>query len=270
MHGILFLITIVINFNVGFMEKIFENKVALVTGGSFGIGRAAAIAFALRGARVVIADWIEDPEQATLNEIKKSGSEGTFVQCDVSKTADVSGLLVKCVSTYGRLDFAFNNAGIEGLQAITHECTEENWDKTIGVNLKGIWLCMKMEIPHMLKRGGAIVNCASVAGLNGFRGLPAYVATKHGVIGLTKTAALEYSTQGVRVNAVCPGVIHTAMIDRITGKEKEVEKQFVGLEPMGRMGNPEEVAEAVVWLCSDAASFVTGIAMPVDGGFTSQ
>jgi len=260
----------VINWNLGFMEKIFENKVALVTGGSFGIGRAAAIAFALRGARVIVADWVEDPDKATLNEIKKAGSEGIFVQCDVSKTADVSRLLVKCVNTYGRLDFAFNNAGIEGLQATTHECTEENWDKTIGVNLKGIWLCMKMEIPHMIKRGGAIVNCASVAGLNGFRGLPAYVATKHGVIGLTKTAALEYATQGIRVNAVCPGVIHTAMIDRITGREKEVEKQFVGLEPVGRMGNPEEVAEAVVWLCSDASSFVTGIAMPVDGGFTSQ
>jgi NAD(P)-dependent dehydrogenase (short-subunit alcohol dehydrogenase family) len=157
------------------------------------------------------------------------------------------------------------------VQATTHECTEENWDKTIAVNLKGIWLSMKNEIPQMLKnRKGAIVNCSSVAGLNGFPGLPAYVATKHGVVGLTKTAALEYSTQGIRVNAVCPGVIHTAMMDRLTGKDKEVEKQYTEMEPIGRMGNPEEVAEAVVWLCSDAASFVTGIAMPVDGGFNAE
>ena len=253
------------------MEKTFENKVVIVTGGSFGIGRATAVAFAKRGARVVIADWIEDKNQEALKLIKQAGVEGLFVKCDVSKAEDVSRLMEKCMATYGRLDFAFNNAGIEGIQAITHECTEENWDKTINVNLKGIWLCMKMEIPLMLRNGrGVIVNCASVAGLNGFRGLPAYVATKHGVVGLTKTAALEYAKEGIRVNAVCPGVIHTEMVDRLTGLDKEVEKQFVGLEPLGRMGDPEEVAEAVIWLCSDAASFVTGISLPVDGGFIAQ
>ncbi|MGZ8543653.1 MAG: SDR family oxidoreductase [Flavisolibacter sp.] len=253
------------------MDKLFQNKVALVTGGSFGIGRATAIAFAQRGARVVIADWLEDKEGIALKQIKDAGSEGIFIQCDVSKPADVKGAIDKAIATYGQLDYAFNNAGIEGATAPAHECTEENWDKTLGINLKGIWLCMKNEIPQMLKQGsGAIVNCSSVAGLNGFAGLPAYTASKHGVIGLTKTAALENAKAGIRVNAVCPGVIHTAMMDRITGKDKEVEKSFVGLEPMERMGTPEEVAEAVIWLCSDAASFVTGHAMTVDGGFTAR
>ena len=252
------------------MEKIFEGKIALVTGGSFGIGRATALAFAKRGAKVVIADWMEDKENETIKQIKAAGSDAIFVKCDVSISADVKSMIEKSIASFGRLDFAFNNAGIEGLSANTHECTEENWDKTIGINLKGIWLCMKNEIPYMLKNGkGAIVNCASVAGLNGFPGLPAYVATKHGVVGLTKTAALEYAKQGIRVNAVCPGVIHTAMIDRLTGKDKQVEKQYTAMEPVGRMGNPEEVAEAVIWLCSDAASFVTGVSLPVDGGFTS-
>ena len=253
------------------MDKLFQNKVALVTGGSFGIGQATAIAFAQRGARVAIADWLEDKEGVALRQIKESGGEGIFIQCDVSKPADVKAMIEKTISTYGRLDYAFNNAGIEGMQAPVHECTEENWDKTIGINLKGVWLCMKAEIPEMLKQGGgAIVNCASVAGLNGFAGLPAYVASKHGIVGLTKTAALENAKAGIRVNAVCPGVIHTAMIDRITGKDKEVEKSFVSLEPVNRMGKPEEVAEAVIWLCSDGASFITGHAMTVDGGFTAQ
>ena len=252
------------------MEKIFEGKVALVTGGSYGIGRATAIAFARRGAKVVVADWKEDKDNETIKLIKGAGSDALFVQCDVSGSTEVRDMIEKAIARFGRLDYAFNNAGIEGEMASTHECTEANWDKTTGVNLKGVWLCMKHEIQQMLKLNkGAIVNCASIAGLSGFAGLSAYVATKHGVVGLTKSAALEYAKQGIRVNAVCPGVIHTAMIDRITGRDKEVEKQYIAMEPIGRMGNPEEVAEAVVWLCSDAASFVTGIAMPVDGGFTS-
>lgn len=252
------------------MNNLFTGKVALVTGGSFGIGRATAIAFAKRGAKVAIADWINDPKNETVKLIEAAGGEAMFIKCDVSILTEVRAMVEKTIERYGRLDFAFNNAGIEGQTANTHECTEENWDKTIGINLKGIWLCMKMEIPSMLKEGkGVVINCASVAGLNGFAGLPAYTASKHGIAGLTKTAALEYANKGIRVNAVCPGVIHTAMVDRVTGKDKEVEKKYIGMEPIGRMGNPEEVAEAVVWLCSDAASFITGINMPVDGGFSA-
>lgn len=250
------------------MDKIFEGKVALVTGGSFGIGQATAIAFAKRGAKVAIADWIEDKEQATLKKVQAEGVEAMFIRCDVSDNMAVKSMVEKIVKAYGRLDFAFNNAGIEGATANTHECSEENWHKTLNVNLTGVWLCMKNEIAVMLQQGkGAIVNCASVAGLIGFPGLPAYVVSKHGVIGLTKTAALENAKLGIRVNAVCPGVIRTPMIDRITGKDKEVEKQYVSMEPVGRMGEPSEVAEAVVWLCSDSASFVTGHALPVDGGW---
>lgn len=251
------------------MEKIFKDKVAIVTGGSFGIGRATAIAFANRGAKVAIVDCVEDQE--TLNLIKSSGGEAIFINCDVSNDVNVRLMVQKVIDQYGRLDYAFNNAGIEGHQAITHECTEEIWERTIGVNLKGVWLCMKYEIQQMLKQGrGAIVNTASIAGLVGFQGLPAYVASKHGVIGLTKTAALEYAKLGIRINAVCPGVIKTPMVDRFTGKNKEVEKQFENMEPVGRMGQPEEVAEAAIWLCSDAASFVTGDAMAVDGGWIAQ
>jgi NAD(P)-dependent dehydrogenase (short-subunit alcohol dehydrogenase family) len=248
------------------MEKIFDQKVALVTGASFGIGRATAIEFARRGARVVVVDWIEDSE--TLKLISDLGAEALFVKCDVSKDNDVSQMINQTITTFGRLDFAVNNAGIEGTTNQVHECTEENWDKTIGVNLKGTWLCLRYEIETMRKQGkGSIVNTASVAGLIGFPGLPAYVASKHGIIGLTRTAALENAKQGIRVNAVCPGVIKTPMVDRVTGKDKTVEKAYEDMEPIGRMGTPEEVAEAIVWLCSDAASFVTGNAMAVDGGW---
>lgn len=194
-----------------------------------------------------------------------------FVKCDVSVDLEVKNLIAATVSTYGKLDFAFNNAGIEGHSAPTHECTVENWDKTINVNLRGTWFCMKHEIELMLREGkGAIVNNASIAGLVGFQGIPAYVASKHGIIGLTKTASLEYARQNIRVNVVCPGVIRTPMIDRFTGKNKEVEKQFANQEPIGRLGDPEEVAAAVMWLCSDASSFVTGVALPVDGGWVAQ
>lgn len=249
--------------------KDFKNKVAIITGGSFGIGRATAIAFAKRGAKVIIADYVDGMESIKL--VKAEGAEGLFIKCDVSKVTDVKDMVEKTVAEFGRLDYAFNNAGIEGPSAFLHEYTEENWDKTIGINLKGVWLCMKYELQQMLKqKKGAIVNCASVAGLVGVSRLPAYVASKHGVIGLTKTCALENAKMGVRINAVCPGVIDTPMVDRITGKNKVVEKKFIDMEPIGRMGHPEEVAEAVTWLCSDAASFVTGHAMAVDGGWTTQ
>jgi len=251
------------------METGFKNKVAIVTGGSFGIGRATAVAFAKKGAKVAVVDWVEDSE--TINIIKDFGGEAIFIKCDVSNAADVKAMVEKTVNTFGRLDYAFNNAGIEGESAVTQDCTEENWDKTIGVNLKGVWLSMKYEIPEMLKNGkGVIINCASIAGLVGFPGLPAYVASKHGIIGLTKTSALECAKLGIRVNAVCPGAIKTAMIDRITGNKKEVEEQFEAMEPIGRLGQPEEVANAVLFLCSNEASFVTGHAMAIDGGWVAQ
>ena len=251
------------------MEKIFLGKVAIVTGGSFGIGKATAIEFAKRGANVVVADWLDG--QDTVLAIEGQGAKGLFIKCDVSRASDVKAVVDQTISEFGRLDFAFNNAGIEGAQAPVHQYTEADWDKTLGINLKGIWLAMKFEIDQMLNEGkGVIVNCASIAGLIGFPGLSAYVASKHAVVGLTKTAALEYAKQGIRVNAVCPGVIRTAMIDRVTGKDKVVEKQYEDMEPVGRMGAPEEVAEAVMWLCSESSSFVTGVALPVDGGWIAR
>jgi len=253
------------------MDKLFKNKIALVTGGSYGIGSVTALAFAERGASVIIADNHEDEQRKTLNAIDEIGGGGMFIKCDVSNAADVHHLIQTIENKFGGLDFAFNNAGIEGHQAVTHECTEENWDKTMDINLKGIWLCMKEEITVMLKKNrGDIVNTASIAGLNGFAGLPAYVASKHGIVGLTKSAALEYAKMGIRVNVVCPGVIHTEMIDRLTGKDKTVEKEYENMEPVGRMGRPEEVAEAVIWLCSDMASFVTGAVLPIDGGYNAK
>lgn len=251
------------------MEEQFKGKVAIVTGSSFGIGRAAAILFAKRGASVILTDWVED--QVTLDSIREFGGEAVFVKCDISKEEDVMAMVEKAVSTYGGVDIAFNNAGIEGHSALVHESTSEHFDQTIGVNLRGTWLCMKYEIAEMLKKGkGAIVNNASIAGLVGFQRAPAYVASKHGVIGLTKTAALDYAKNGIRVNAICPGVIRTPMVDRYTGKQKEIEKQFADMEPIGRLGEPEEVAELAIWLCSDAASFITGDAIAVDGGWVAQ
>jgi NAD(P)-dependent dehydrogenase (short-subunit alcohol dehydrogenase family) len=251
------------------MEKVFQNKTIIVTGSSFGIGKAAAIAFANRGANVVLADYIDD--QDTLQTIIKMGANAFFIQCDVANEEDVRKMTEAAIQKYGSIDFAFNNAGIEGQSATTVECSNENWDRVIGVNLTGVWYCMKYQIQQMLKQGkGSIVNNASIAGLVGFPNVPAYTASKHGVIGLTKAAALEYARKGIRVNVVCPGVIRTPMIDRFTGKNKEVEKAFENAEPIGRMGEPEEVAEAVVYLCSEAASFVTGVAFPVDGGWVAQ
>ncbi len=246
-------------------------KIALVTGGGSGIGRAAALAFAREGAKVVISDIAVAGGEETVRMVQAAGGEATFVKADVSKPTAVEALVNKVMETYGRLDCAFNNAGIEGEIRQTAECSEENWDRTLAINLKGVWLCMKYEIPVMLKQGGgAIVNTASVAGLVGFQGLPAYVASKHGVAGLTKTAALEYAKSGIRVNAVCPGVINTPMVERLFSGQPHWGEAVQALEPVARMGKPEEVAEAVVWLCSDAASFVTGLAMAVDGGLVAQ
>ncbi|MCK5443822.1 MAG: SDR family oxidoreductase [Maribacter sp.] len=249
------------------MEQIFKEKVVIVTGSTFGIGKSTAIAFAKRGAKIVLSDWLEDEETEKI--IRENGGEAIFIKCDVSEEEDVKNLVTKTIAHYGRLDFAFNNAGIEGIPAPVTDCTNDNWDKTININLKGVWHCMKYQIPEILKTGsGSIVNNASIAGLVGFEGIPAYVASKHGVVGLTKNVALDYAKQGIRVNAVCPGVIQTPMIDRFTGGDPKVLKQLITAKPMGRMGQPEEIAKTVVFLCSDAASFITGQAIAVDGGWT--
>jgi NAD(P)-dependent dehydrogenase (short-subunit alcohol dehydrogenase family) len=255
----------------GKMEKLVEGKVAVVTGGSSGIGRATALAFAKEGAKVVVADVLIEEGQETVRLIHQEGGEAIFVRTDVSKAAEVEALIQSCIQVYGRLDCAFNNAGIEGAVAPTADCTEENWDRVIAVHLKGQWLCMKYEIPQMLKQGkGAIVNMASVAGLVGIQGLSAYCASKGGVVQLTRAAALEYAKANIRINVVCPGLIRTAMAERVININPEYAAQVIGMHPLGRLGNPEELAAAVLWLCSDAASFVTGHAMAVDGGYVAQ
>jgi NAD(P)-dependent dehydrogenase (short-subunit alcohol dehydrogenase family) len=253
------------------MYPSIQNTVALVTGGSAGIGRATALAFAREGARVVVADVADAGGEETVRLIRDAGGEAVYVHADVSRPHEVEAMVGRAVDAFDRLDYAFNNAGIEGEPAATAECSEENWDRVLGINLRGVWLCMRYQIPQMLRQGGgAIVNCSSVAGLVGFAGSPAYVASKHGVVGLTKTAALDYATQGIRVNAVCPGVIRTAMIERYTHGDSEAAAQLTAMQPVGRMGTPEEIADAVLWLCSDGASFVTGQAIAVDGGLISR
>jgi NAD(P)-dependent dehydrogenase (short-subunit alcohol dehydrogenase family) len=250
----------------------FHTKVALITGGSAGIGRATALAFAREGARVVIADVDVEGGEETARLVRTAGGEALFVPTDVSRTTDVRTLVERTVATYGRLDYACNNAGIEGTQAPTADYPEEIWNRVININLTGVWLCMKYEIPQMLTQGGGvIVNMASILGTVGFPNAAAYVAAKHGLIGLTRTAAIEYAPRGIRVNAVCPAFITTPMLDRAgLLTNPEVYATIVNLHPIKRLGKPEEVAEAVIWLCSDAASFVTGHALLVDGGYVAQ
>jgi NAD(P)-dependent dehydrogenase (short-subunit alcohol dehydrogenase family) len=249
----------------------FDGKVALVTGGGVGIGRATALAFAREGAQVVIGNRNVASGDEVVKAIQAAGGEASFLRTDVESEDDIKALVDHAVSTYGRLDVAFNNAGIEGLVAPLVDQTDDNFRSVMNINVRGVWLSMKYQIPEMLKTGGgAIVNNSSVAGLIGFGGIGIYSASKHAVMGLTKVAALEYSAQGVRVNAVNPGVIDTSMVDRLADSLQTEKESLGSLHPIGRIGYPDEVANAVLWLCSEKASFVTGTAMPVDGGFTAQ
>jgi NAD(P)-dependent dehydrogenase (short-subunit alcohol dehydrogenase family) len=250
------------------MSGELKGKVALVTGGTTGIGRDTAVLFAKEGAKVVVSGRREAEGKETLELIRAAGGDGLFVQGDVSKAADVEDLIKKTVAKFGRLDVAFNNAGIEGKWVPITEQSEEDWDRTIDINLKGTWLCLKYEIRQMLKQGGggAIVNMASVAGLMGNATAATYCASKHGVMGLTKAAALETAVNGIRVNVVCPAVIETPMADRAFA-DPVVNKWVLGMHAIGRFGRPMEIAEGVLWMCSERASFMTGQSLVLDGGF---
>jgi len=250
------------------MTPELQGKVGLVTGGTSGIGRDTAVHFAKAGAKVVVAGRREPQGKETIELIRAARGEGLFVQADVSKASEVDALIQKTVERFGRLDVAFNNAGIEGVWVSIIRQSEDDWDQTIDINLKGVWLSLKYEIRQMLKQGGggAIVNMASIQGLVGSAGAAEYTASKHGVIGLTKAAALETARNRIRINAVCPGAIETSMADRLFGAP-ELHKFVLGCHPLGRFGKPVEIAEAVVWMCSDRASFMTGHTLVLDGGF---
>ncbi|MGW8954780.1 glucose 1-dehydrogenase [Streptomyces sp. NPDC055709] len=252
-------------------EKLLEDKVVIITGAARGIGRSSAVHFARHGARLLLADLDSEPGEEVADLVRQEGGEAAFVRTNVSSAQDVEALVATAVRQYGRLDCAFNNAGIDGEAAPLSESSEENWDLVTSVDLKGVWLCLKYELREMVQHGGgSIVNTASAAGTVGLDyGLSAYVAAKHGVIGLTRAAALEYATQGIRVNAVCPGVVRTTMLEEAIRAGLVTEEEATALQPMRRLGKPKEIARAAAWLCSDQASFVTGHAMAVDGGFVA-
>jgi NAD(P)-dependent dehydrogenase (short-subunit alcohol dehydrogenase family) len=253
------------------MPGLLQGKIALVTGGGSGIGRATALRLAGEGAKLMIADYIPEGGERTVRMVKEAGGEAGFVNADVSIAIQAEAAVSETVRRYGRIDCAFNNAGIEGKIANTVECSEEVFDRVIAINLKGVWLCMKYEIQEMLKQGGgSIVNTASIAGLVGFEGLPAYNASKGGVVQLTRTAALEFATKNIRVNCVCPGVIRTPMVERLLDTRGFTEQELTAGEPVGRMGKPEEIAEGVLWLLSGASSFVTGHPLVIDGAWVAR
>ena len=247
----------------------FTGKVAFVTGATSGIGRATALAFAKAGAAVTVADVSEEGNLETARLIEEAGGRALSLRCDVSNSEDVKAALDRTIQTFGKLDFAFNNAGIEQPVAPMSEIEDEDFDRLVAINLRGMFLCLKHQVPLLLRNGGgAIVNTSSGAGVNGIAGQAAYAATKHAVIGMTKSAALDYAKDGVRINAVCPGIIDTPMMQRFTGGTPEGLARVIAQEPVGRMGKPEEIAAAVLYLCSDMAAFVIGHAMVVDGGQT--
>jgi NAD(P)-dependent dehydrogenase (short-subunit alcohol dehydrogenase family) len=248
-----------------------EGKVAIITGAGMGIGRATAEVFAREGARLVLADVAVEEGQQTEQLVKELGAEALFLRADVTDDEAHAALVRAAVGSYGALHLAFNNAGIEGDAGLTADLAPADWDRVIAVNLRGVWLGMRHQIPAILEAGGgAIVNNASVAGLVGFPNRAHYVASKHAVVGLTKSAALEYGAQGIRINAVCPGVIRTKMVQRVIDADPSMEELLAGMEPIGRIGGPSEIADAVAWLCSSASSFVMGQAIAVDGGLTTQ
>ena len=251
------------------MGDSMKDRVALVTGAGSGIGRATSLVFAREGAKVMAVDLMDGPMLETVGLIIGGGGEASGMTADVSKADEVQRMVSETVSRFGRIDAAFNNAGIHtGTRIPFHEYPEDEWDRVIGVNLKGVWLCIKYELPQMLAQGGgAIVNTSSVAGLVASSGTSAYTASKHGVAGLTKSAAMDYARQGIRVNAVAPGVIMTPMMDLIMESNNTPQEELHNDQPIGRMGKPEEIAEVVVWLCTDAASYVTGHVLPIDGGY---
>jgi NAD(P)-dependent dehydrogenase (short-subunit alcohol dehydrogenase family) len=251
------------------MNQSFAGKVALVTGAGSGIGLATAQAFAEAGASVVLADSREDTVRAATEGLTASGGKALAVRCDVTDDAQVASMIARTVATFGRLDAAFNNAGVMQRRVDTAEISDDEWDRVMAINLRGVWSCMKHELRQMLRNGGgAIVNNSSIGGVVGNPGLAAYHAAKHGVLGLTKTAALEYATKGIRINAVCPGSINTPMAHSLTGGDPKVLAELVEAAPIGRLGEPEEIAAAVLWLCSGDSSYVIGHSLLVDGGYT--
>lgn len=248
---------------------IFTGKVAFITGAGTGIGRATAIAFAQAGASVVVTGLSDTSNQETERLIREMDGQALAIRCDVTRAEEVKAALEQTISRFGRLDFAFNNAGVEQPVTATADITEKEWDRIVNVNLRAVFLCMKYQIPLLLKQGGGvIVNTSSGAGVKGFRGQAAYAAAKHGVIGLTRSAALDYAGENIRVNAVCPGIVSTPMMDRFTGGTAQGREAVIAQEPVGRMGKPEEIAATVLWLCSDLAAFVVGASIVVDGGQT--